>query len=260
MPATTAKKTSSAEPMPVLRQIEGQQQRTSAVIAPTAGRVYAINPTGPSRMMINPAHSHLVRLRLSSAQPPAPPETLLVANAQLPQPLQRLRSRNAAFEADPDAPTVAFPPDGAEVELLPGGLMAKVEGGTAPGIVFVGEENNLARRQLIQRFGTEDFKRAALLCAALQARFQNVAKRIWPQDADVPGRSAVGKCIGRPADVVGEIAQEGGHDPVRVGRRQILAGNQPRQIPHPQQRNGPQTQVGKAVGSHGRDPHQNLAT
>jgi penicillin-binding protein 1C len=65
-------------------------------------------------------------------QPPAPPATLLVANAQLPQPLQRFRSRSAAFEAAADAPAVAFPPDGAEVELLPTGLLAKVDGGTAP--------------------------------------------------------------------------------------------------------------------------------
>ena len=65
-------------------------------------------------------------------QPPAPPATLLVANAQLPQPLQRFRSRSAAFEAAADGPAVAFPPDGAEVELLPAGLLAKVEGGIAP--------------------------------------------------------------------------------------------------------------------------------
>lgn len=65
-------------------------------------------------------------------QPPAPPSALLVANAQLPQPLQRFRSRSAAFEVAADAPAVAFPPDGAEVELLPDGLLAKVEGGTAP--------------------------------------------------------------------------------------------------------------------------------
>jgi penicillin-binding protein 1C len=65
-------------------------------------------------------------------QPPAPPETLLVANAQLPQPLQRFRSRGAVFAADADAPALAFPPDGAEVERLPEGVMARVEGGTAP--------------------------------------------------------------------------------------------------------------------------------
>ncbi len=65
-------------------------------------------------------------------QPAAPPATLLVSNAQLPQPLQRFRSRFAAFESSADAPAVAFPPDGAEVELLAIGLLAKVEGGTAP--------------------------------------------------------------------------------------------------------------------------------
>ena len=65
-------------------------------------------------------------------QPPAPPETLLVANAQLPQPLQRFRSRSAAFEPESTGPTIGFPPDGSEVELLPEGLMVRVEGGTAP--------------------------------------------------------------------------------------------------------------------------------
>ena len=64
-------------------------------------------------------------------QPPAPPETLMLATNQLPQPLQKFRSRQAAF-ADTDSPKVTFPPDGAEVELLPEGLMVRVEGGTAP--------------------------------------------------------------------------------------------------------------------------------
>jgi len=65
-------------------------------------------------------------------QPAAPPATLLVSNAQLPQPLQRFRSRTAAFQPQADAPAVAFPPDGAEVELLPDGLMVRVSGGRAP--------------------------------------------------------------------------------------------------------------------------------
>ena len=65
-------------------------------------------------------------------QPPAPPATLLVSNAQLPQPLQHFRDRHAAFKAAPDAPAVSFPPDGAEVELLPEGLLARVAGGTPP--------------------------------------------------------------------------------------------------------------------------------
>ena len=65
-------------------------------------------------------------------QPPAPPQTLLVSNAQLPQPLRNFRSRNSIFEPDADAPAVAFPPDGAEVELLPNGLLVRVRGGVAP--------------------------------------------------------------------------------------------------------------------------------
>lgn len=65
-------------------------------------------------------------------RPPAPPATLLVANARLPQPLQRFRSRHAAFAAAADAPAVAFPRDGTEVELMPDGLLLRVRGGTAP--------------------------------------------------------------------------------------------------------------------------------
>ncbi len=65
-------------------------------------------------------------------QPPAPAATLLVSNAELPVPLQRFRSRSAAFAGAVDAPAVAFPPDGAEVELLAAGLKVRVQGGTAP--------------------------------------------------------------------------------------------------------------------------------
>ncbi len=65
-------------------------------------------------------------------QGPPPPATLLVSNAQLPQPLQRFRTRSAAFDVAADAPQVTFPPDGAEVELLPEGLLVRVRGGTAP--------------------------------------------------------------------------------------------------------------------------------
>ncbi|QYK42483.1 MAG: penicillin-binding protein 1C [Paracoccaceae bacterium] len=63
-------------------------------------------------------------------QPPA--STLLVSNAQLPAPLRRFRPRDAVFSPDPDAPAVAFPRDGTEVELLPEGLMLRVRGGRAP--------------------------------------------------------------------------------------------------------------------------------
>ncbi|RYI13758.1 MAG: penicillin-binding protein 1C, partial [Acetobacteraceae bacterium] len=65
-------------------------------------------------------------------QPAAPASTLLVANAELPVPLRRFKSRSAVFEAAADAPAVAFPPDGSEVELLAAGLKVRVTGGTAP--------------------------------------------------------------------------------------------------------------------------------
>lgn len=65
-------------------------------------------------------------------QPPAPRATLLVSNAQLPMPLQHFRARGAAFAPDAKGPKVTFPPDGSEVELLPEGLLVRVDGGTAP--------------------------------------------------------------------------------------------------------------------------------
>jgi penicillin-binding protein 1C len=63
-------------------------------------------------------------------QPTAPAATLLVANAQLPRPLQHFRPRGAVFAES--GPKLSFPPDGAEVDLLPEGLLVRVEGGTAP--------------------------------------------------------------------------------------------------------------------------------
>ncbi|MDZ4096714.1 MAG: penicillin-binding protein 1C, partial [Paracoccaceae bacterium] len=63
--------------------------------------------------------------------PRPPATTLLVSNAELPQPLQRFRSRQAAFEIA-DAPAVAFPPDGAEIELLDNALLVRVRGGVGP--------------------------------------------------------------------------------------------------------------------------------
>ncbi|MCL7464213.1 penicillin-binding protein 1C [Phaeovulum sp. NW3] len=64
--------------------------------------------------------------------PPPPPATLLVPHARLPQPLQRFRPRGVLVpDAPGDAPELAFPPDGAEVEAQ-GGLVAKLRGGTPP--------------------------------------------------------------------------------------------------------------------------------
>ncbi|MBH0239709.1 penicillin-binding protein 1C [Methylobrevis albus] len=82
--------------------------------------------------------------------PPAPAGLLTVAAADLPPPLRRFASRRAAEPASAGAtagagPDIAYPPDGARIELaLPGGRMAplplKVRSGTAPFTWFVDGE------------------------------------------------------------------------------------------------------------------------
>ena len=64
--------------------------------------------------------------------PPPPPETLTVANADLPAPLRHFARRDAVFAPDRDAPELVFPPDGAEIETDGTPLAARVRGGTAP--------------------------------------------------------------------------------------------------------------------------------
>ncbi|MCY1127835.1 penicillin-binding protein 1C [Frigidibacter sp. RF13] len=65
--------------------------------------------------------------------PPPPPATLILPNARLPQPLRTFRPRGAAFaEAAPDAPKVAFPPDGATLDAPDGAVTVKVRDGSAP--------------------------------------------------------------------------------------------------------------------------------
>jgi penicillin-binding protein 1C len=54
----------------------------------------------------------------------------MVANAGLPQPLRVFRARGAAFVAA--GPEVAFPPDGAEVEVMAEGMLLRVRGGVGP--------------------------------------------------------------------------------------------------------------------------------
>ncbi len=63
--------------------------------------------------------------------PPPPPGTVITTTARLPHHLQQLRGRDALFRPGPDAPTVAFPPDGA-VLASDGPLVLKVRGGAAP--------------------------------------------------------------------------------------------------------------------------------
>lgn len=62
--------------------------------------------------------------------PPPPPTTLIVSNAELPPPLRRF---GASDLADLQGPEIAFPPDGARLDLGPGlPLVVKVRNGTPP--------------------------------------------------------------------------------------------------------------------------------
>ncbi len=64
------------------------------------------------------------------ALPPSPPGALVVAaNGDLPTHLRRFGAR--AIEAE-DAPRLTFPPEGAALAPLPGGIPARVERGQAP--------------------------------------------------------------------------------------------------------------------------------
>ncbi|SIO15167.1 penicillin-binding protein 1C [Vannielia litorea] len=63
---------------------------------------------------------------------PPPPSVLLVSNPELPQPLRNFASRSAALSTTaPDAPKLAYPPDGAELETG-GALVVKLRDGRPP--------------------------------------------------------------------------------------------------------------------------------
>ncbi|MBZ0127700.1 MAG: penicillin-binding protein 1C [Rhodobacteraceae bacterium] len=62
--------------------------------------------------------------------PPPPPATLIVSNAELPPPLRQF---GASAEAGLQGPEIAFPPDGARLDLGPSlPLVVKVRNGTPP--------------------------------------------------------------------------------------------------------------------------------
>ncbi|NDW45972.1 penicillin-binding protein 1C [Ruegeria sp. PrR005] len=75
-----------------------------------------------------------------SPLPPPPHATLLLGSAELPQPLQRFRPRNAAFDEIPNAPQLLFPPDGAALYAEDGEITLKLRGGSAPFSVLVNGE------------------------------------------------------------------------------------------------------------------------
>lgn len=63
---------------------------------------------------------------------PPPPGTLMVSHDALPAPLRAFRSRNAVFSAIKGQPELAFPPDGATVEVAGGPLAVKIRDGRPP--------------------------------------------------------------------------------------------------------------------------------
>ncbi len=72
---------------------------------------------------------------------PPPPETLIVSNAELPQPLQRFEARDALKRAAADKPDIVFPPSGARLAASPDmPLILKLRGGTPPYAVFANGE------------------------------------------------------------------------------------------------------------------------
>ena len=68
--------------------------------------------------------------------PPPPAETLIVQTAQLPQPLQVFRGRNAVFDKSSGAPALDFPPDGAVLVNSATPLTLKFRGGVPPFTVY----------------------------------------------------------------------------------------------------------------------------
>lgn len=63
--------------------------------------------------------------------PPPPPEALTQSNAELPENLRRFHGAGRVI-ARADTPRIAFPPDGARVDIGAGFLALKVQNGTPP--------------------------------------------------------------------------------------------------------------------------------
>ena len=69
--------------------------------------------------------------------PAPPPETLILGTASLPKPLQRFRSRDAAFVPAANAPQVLFPPRDAVLRHTSDGVPLKIANGVLPITILV---------------------------------------------------------------------------------------------------------------------------
>ena len=109
---------------------------------------------------------------------PPPPETLMVASSQLPQPLQRFQGRNAVFEAPADTPKLTFPPDGARLAQLGGSLTIKVRDGVLP-LTVLANGTPVATR-LHRRDVSLDFaERGASTLTVIDAEGRSDRVEIW---------------------------------------------------------------------------------
>lgn len=109
--------------------------------------------------------------------PPPPPETLMLATANLPQPLKRFAARNAVFQL-PDAPKVAFPPNGASLLGLDGGVTVKLRDGVPPFSILA---NNAPNR--VKTYDREIFVsglgKGASTITVIDAQGQSDHVQIW---------------------------------------------------------------------------------
>ena len=91
--------------------------------APVPG-MYGVEVAAP---LLFEAFAHLGEKPV--ALPPPPPGTLIAANAELPAHFRQFGTRLVQTE---DSPRLTFPPDGAALVPMAGGVLARVERGQAP--------------------------------------------------------------------------------------------------------------------------------
>ncbi|MCW8842241.1 MAG: penicillin-binding protein 1C, partial [Rhodobacteraceae bacterium] len=108
---------------------------------------------------------------------PPPPETLLVGAADLPEPLRRFRGRNAVFERGPDAPRMTFPPNGARLSGLQGGLTVKMRAGTLPYTILANGRplaSDIRRREITLPFAEKGASTVTIIDAKGRADRANI--------------------------------------------------------------------------------------
>ncbi|WP_370399309.1 penicillin-binding protein 1C [Sulfitobacter sp. JB4-11] len=104
--------------------------------------------------------------------PAPPPETLILSNAALPLPLQRFRTRDAAFRGQIDAPVVRFPPDGAVLRQGRDGVVMKLQSGRLPLTVLVDGApylTGLRRREVLLSVALSGFTQVKVIDASGRA-------------------------------------------------------------------------------------------